>query len=49
MRLERQEKLEKLVLWKSKEENSRRMEILTSHTAQIWIKVGTKGPHRIWM
>ena len=42
MRLERQEKLEKLVLWKSKEETSRRMEILTSHTAQIWIKVRTK-------
>ena len=49
MRLDRQEKLEKLVSWKSKEENSRRMEILTSHTAQIWIKVRTKGPHRIWM
>ena len=43
MRLERQEKLEKLVLWKSKEETSRRIEILTSHTAQIWIKVRTKG------
>ena len=43
MRLERQEKLEKLVLWKSKEETSRRIEILTSHTTQIWIKVRTKG------